>query len=145
MLALIVLISATFRGAFGENRLIVGAAIAGFSDTHAAAVSVASSLPGRCRQVTPSFQFSPLNPCKADISIARLYDPADPGRLQPAFQFVPHSTLVSPLSRPSLKNRFMNPHKRPGARGSLGRASRINFAVTHISWCCPWRFCERPR
>lgn len=109
MLALIVLISATFRGAFGENRLIVGAAIAGFSDTHAAAVSVASSLPGSCRQVMPSFQFSPLNPCKADISTAGLYDPADPGRLQPAFQFVPHSTLVSPLSRPSLKNSIHEP------------------------------------
>ncbi|MDE2068973.1 MAG: hypothetical protein KGK01_07685 [Bradyrhizobium sp.] len=57
MLALIVLISAAFRGAFGESRLIVGAAIPGFADTHVA-VYVASSLPGGCRRVTASFQFS---------------------------------------------------------------------------------------
>lgn len=42
MLSMILLISAALREAFGESGLIVGAAIAGFADTHAAAVSVAS-------------------------------------------------------------------------------------------------------
>lgn len=42
MLALIMLVSANLREAFGESGLIIGAAIAGFADTHAAAVSVAS-------------------------------------------------------------------------------------------------------
>jgi uncharacterized membrane protein (DUF4010 family) len=42
MLAVIMLISATLREAFGESGLIVGAAVAGLADTHATAVSVAS-------------------------------------------------------------------------------------------------------
>jgi len=42
MLATIMLISASLREAFGESGLIVGAAVAGLADTHAAAVSAAS-------------------------------------------------------------------------------------------------------
>ncbi|WP_298107770.1 DUF4010 domain-containing protein [Bradyrhizobium sp.] len=42
MLATIMLISAALRESFGERGLIVGAAIAGLADTHAAAVSAAS-------------------------------------------------------------------------------------------------------
>lgn len=42
ILSMIVLIAAALRQAFGENGVIVGAAIAGLADTHAAAVSVAS-------------------------------------------------------------------------------------------------------
>ncbi|MBU6461391.1 MAG: hypothetical protein KGL35_03470 [Bradyrhizobium sp.] len=101
MLALIVLISAIFREAFGENRLIIGAAIAGFADTHAAAVYVTSSLAGRCRQVTSSFQFSRSTHVKQAYPLPGfLTQPIQDG-LQPALQFVPHSTLVSPLSRSS--------------------------------------------
>lgn len=42
MLSMIMLISAALREVFGESGLIIGAAIAGLADTHAAAVSVAS-------------------------------------------------------------------------------------------------------
>jgi uncharacterized membrane protein (DUF4010 family) len=41
MLSMIALISAALRETFGESGLIIGAAIAGLADTHAAALSVA--------------------------------------------------------------------------------------------------------
>jgi uncharacterized membrane protein (DUF4010 family) len=92
LLAMIMLISAALREAFGENGLIIGAAIAGLADTHAAAVSVASLVASG--KMPPGETVIPILAALSTNAISKTVVASTSGSRAFAFRVVPGLILL---------------------------------------------------
>jgi uncharacterized membrane protein (DUF4010 family) len=92
MLAMIMLISAALRETFGESGLIIGAAIAGLADTHAAAVSVASLVASG--KMPPGEAAIPILAALSTNTISKIVVASTSGSRAFAFRVVPGLILL---------------------------------------------------
>jgi uncharacterized membrane protein (DUF4010 family) len=92
MLSMITLISAGLRETFGERGLIIGAAIAGLADTHAAAVSVASLVASG--KMPPADAVVPILAALSTNTISKIVVASTSGSRAFAFRVVPGLILL---------------------------------------------------
>jgi uncharacterized membrane protein (DUF4010 family) len=92
MLSMITLISAALRETFGEIGLIIGAAIAGLADTHAAAVSVASLVASG--KMAPADALVPILGALSTNTVSKIAVASTSGSRAFAFRVVPGLILL---------------------------------------------------
>lgn len=88
----ILVISASLRETFGEIGAIVGAALAGFADTHSAAVSIASIV--AAGKMTPADAISPILTALSTNTVSKIIISWTSGGGSYAFRLVPGLLLV---------------------------------------------------
>ena len=91
-LSVILVASAALRDVFGENGVIVAAALAGFADTHSAAISVASLV--TAGKLTPPDAILPILAGLSTNTISKIVLAASSGGLSFAVRVVPGLIMV---------------------------------------------------
>ena len=92
-LSVILVVSAALRDAFGENGVIVAAALAGFADTHSAAISVASLV--AAGKLTPPDAVLPILAGLSTNTISKIVLAASSGGVSFAVRVVPGLIIVA--------------------------------------------------
>jgi uncharacterized membrane protein (DUF4010 family) len=88
----ILVISAALRENFGETGVIVGAALAGFADTHSAAVSIASLVASG--RVSPADAVSPILAALSTNTVSKIIVAWTAGGRSFALRLIPGLLLV---------------------------------------------------
>ena len=92
-LSIILVACAALRDAFGENGVILAAAIAGFADTHSAAISVASLVASG--KLTPSDAVLPILAGLSTNTVSKLVLAVSSGGLSFALRVIPGLIMVA--------------------------------------------------
>jgi uncharacterized membrane protein (DUF4010 family) len=92
-LAIILVVCAALQDQFGENGVIIAAAIAGFADTHSAAVSVASLV--AAGKLTPPDAVLPILAGLSTNTISKIVLAVSSGGLSFALRIIPGLIMVA--------------------------------------------------